>query len=274
MPYCATKAASGVAGPDYRNIPPDNALRARMRQALQSAKDEGVPRPKAVSLVAISTRESNSEWIVPRYTAVAQEECKWRVTVGIEFKAIRREADKTYLIWRDEVLADAEAVAWLQQYGMIGWSNAHGAYLAGPALKLNGDENAAFFEWVVSHQKGSVLTTFSIGATQQWMKQTPMAGYTAPCGFPTSWEDLWDLYININAGVAMQKVTYLDKGVCGAPEYPAVNYSTAKAWLMRHTGSAAGADKYLTGEGTSAPSVYAFPNALTRAQEEADAIGY
>jgi hypothetical protein len=259
---------------EFKDIPVGQGLgyRERQKKALESCKEAGISREKAVSLVALSTRESNVEWISNREPQNNNwaPACYCRTAVGLELKRI----DGVWY-YRDEVATDVAARDYLVAAGMGSWTG-WALRATGPALHPNSHEIAKFFEYIVARRARHLLVSISVGPTQMYMRYFN----TGTCGWPETWEDLWSFYLSDTAGAAAERISYLTPGEC-IPEtiyWPGSTNGGNKAncvrWLARHVGgSTVQAEAYYEGSDISDPSK-SYKNALWSTNKQADEIGY
>jgi hypothetical protein len=144
---------------------------------------------------------------------------------------------------------------------------------AGDAVRPNSDGVAKFFEYIVARRAEHLLDNVSVGPTQQYMK----FAFKAACGWPQTWEQLWELYLSNTVTELLNKITYLDPGTCYNGVFPGSPGGDPKSksvpWLAKHTGGLLlNGERYYEGVGVEPSKAY--KNALFIAEQEADNINY
>lgn len=184
----------------------------RIRAALREMQAGGVPRGKAITMVAIARNESANIWVRPRNTQTAATpgttyapKACWscRTIVGLEF--VRPDgALPNVNYYRKSILLPENAPArdWLIKNGWLS------LLASGPAItrEMNvagGDAIAAFLEWVMIHRAKTLLDQFSIGPTQLYLPVHFRAGSEFP-----DWNALFKFYMANNAAVIGRAIIY------------------------------------------------------------------
>lgn len=273
----------------------DYSISQRIQLAIAQAQEGGINREKALSLIALSGRESGYEWVCDRGTIAGMKDdrevnCRGRAVIGLEARGS---------VWPNSWQQDAEALAFIRKIGIA--TNDYPAKVTGMGLKPNSNEIASAFEWAVARQRGALLDAFSEGATQihlAWADCCPSKkNYPLVCGRRQWWDDIWNFYCCYTAAEAMDMIHYLDPGyqdpyvsktgrtmgkcMSTVIQYPAANHSrnNVVSWLQWHVGSKSGAEAYYDGK-TQWPNsdtvnpTYAYPNLLARVEKEAAAAGW
>jgi hypothetical protein len=281
------RAASGwrevTCSRDYvaEGLAAGSKLSTLTNAALLECMAAGVDREKAISVLALTWRETAMRILTPRSgQAELDASCDCRTVVGMELVQGQ---------FRQSLAADQEAIDFLTTSGFA-IAGQNGLQPAGGLGNPNtdGSSTALFFEYVVTNRKAHLLDQFSIGPTQMhlfWSALMPVTPNTRPgqpdgqnrCGWPSTWEELWTLYISDSVPTLLDQVTYLDPPCTNGLPYPASPtgdpHSKSVAWLAKHTGNSNDAEKYWQGIGSNDPS-RAYQNALFVCQQQAALIGY
>lgn len=184
----------------------------RIRTALAELKAGGVPRGKAITMVAIARNESANIWVRPRTTQTsatpgttyAPLPC-WscRTIVGLEVVHPSGGLPNVAYYRQSIMLPEnAAARAWLTANGWLS------VLPSGPAVTRDmnvagGDAIAAFLEWVMIHRAKTLLDQFSIGPTQLYLP----VHFRANGEFP-DWNALFRFYMANNAAVIGKVIKY------------------------------------------------------------------
>lgn len=280
----------------------------RLTYVIKTAVAAGVPAAKAISIAALSVPESNVIWLVDRGPGdlLFSRAC-WGCSafVGLEFgeEIWARNADDQPIMnadgshkiaaWaiRPSAVNDPDSRAYLLSRGLIADASYAAKHMKqpGPYFKLAGGlldpvgspEIRRYLEWIISNRKAKLLDNLSLGPTMQYLAlsgefvRATGAGSKGNCGFPDTWEDIWDFYMQSDvARIMHDHITYLDPGCTGMQTYPAEHPDDDVAnvkWLTYHTGNKARAETYYVPADGNRDRGY--HGALWRAINAAKAIG-
>lgn len=257
-------------GTDFRQLHiAGTKLSELSRLVLLDAKQAGIPRDKAISLVALSWRETGVEWTSARSTDAiwlfegGPDECQMRVPVGHEPAASSGRL-RPELINNAKFLNALTVEGWVKQLP-DGQLAANGAF-AHP----NSNAVALMLEWTIIERASDVLAGFSLGPTQVWLGQSSVHKPSFNlCGWYNTWEQILEMYLAAGRGVGamMDLITYLDPACTGRkyPTEPGDPHALSVAWLTGHTGNPASAEQYWQD---------GFENALHMTKLAAQSIGY
>ena len=242
---------------DYRALP----MKERMKAVLTDLLAGGTERNKAISLAALSVPESSLEWTVERTmgvmeSALAAESGRawnpedpvmpcWRVrtVVGLEPAGfVKNEDGKTVGIFPKD-LDDGTAQPLMDFLKIAGYieNTGNGTYVFKGDLNVsNSTAVASLFEMVVAYRLTRWLKLFSLGPTQMWLSQSPVAGGPQET-WPQTWDEIWSFYLTPTVSGLASRITYYDKST----PWPSADQSEANVlrWLGRHTGGGANSDR-------------------------------
>lgn len=248
-----------------------------VRRILEAIQPTGYPRDRLTAYLALSYRETDIVWLTQRPNA-DDAQCPCRTSVGLE-----RSSGGAYKM---STRSDPEALAFLAANGLIQPGPA-GDRPANSAAEPGGQGVALFFEWVVAHRKAALLDNFSLGPTQMHLYWSALRHPGGRCGFPETWEEVWDFYNSQTYSNVATYLQYMDPPCWTKPSPGAVvmpNRDQVIAWLNGHTGGAHDAHGYSVSEAyyegaawknlPAVPAYKAYKNAIAEARMLADAVGY
>jgi len=216
----------------------------RIRRIRDELIEVGVDKDKAISLAALSRRESGSIWIQPHelYRETPDSPCACRVVIGNEYLAPEGSAP----LWRKDVTNDARVRAFIKSKGGLGPTVSSGHYVqVGAAAGTNNQFHVEVFEHIVKVKSGSALAGYSIGPTQMWMGHAKMCGVAVyrPT-WPETWEQLWTFWKSRDLKALADAIRYLDPGETKRP-WPAADDSESNLtqWCAFQSGPS-GASAY------------------------------
>lgn len=164
----------------------------RVAEFLLQSDQSGVPFRKAAIVAAISDRESNSTFRIPRNDMlIYPPECYPTRQILLLEEGNPALGTSMPKAWT----ADPEIMRRLND---VGWLNKAGTGLVSQfgktdSLDTPNDAYASMFEWLIDKRKSAALSAFSIGPTQIFLKQAPLTGGKIDV-FPKTFEDLWTFY--------------------------------------------------------------------------------
>jgi len=255
---------------DYSALPEDFGSAAvpgpggRLGTAIFEMVTAGASTGKAISLAALSIRESCVLWTQPRLPGMLYDVSCWGLRCPLTLEKPANTLPVGVVPMYRSAAQDADVVQYLTDRGVATLQGADmiltPAMMAGSLCGADSDEVARLFEFVIINRKARMLDNFSLGATMMYLALSPVGiagGATAQCcqgtqqpncEFPATWEDIFDLYMSSDAGNVMKHIRYLDPN-CFAkfPGYPADHPNDDASnirWLANHTGSIASATAY------------------------------
>lgn len=217
----------------------DSLLLDRIDAALTDLTGDGVDVSKAISLVALSINEGAVLWGQPRGDSLyyaKDQVCNdyrqilgWEGGGGLDIPSV--------------VLADQATMDYLSSRGGV---DPTGTKLQAPFFHgfdsnhLDCPELARLLEWAVDTQNTAPLYALSLGPTQMALRFSALyTGAANKPGYPTTWDELWQLYNAASPSQFADQVIYLDPLATGITTYPADHVNddaTNIAWLQFQTG--------------------------------------
>jgi len=168
------------------------------------------------------------------------------------------------------IQGDAKAMAYLQSRGGV---TADGTSLQAPFFHgfqsgLDCWELARFLEWCIDNEDTTPLSALAIGPTQMDLQFSALVtGAANKPGYPTTWDELFQLYNSPTPGAMADQIVYLDPPATGITSYPADHPDDAVTnlqWLSFQTGTGGGyPEAYwetgttdMSGDGGTAQTMY------------------